>query len=1309
MKYILPLLLLWQMLATSFANVNTVYTHRQANIFPVTGVNVDGDLGDWQPAMFVQMYADEQLQDVYALRIAFGYDEQGVLVAGEVTDTTPLVNHTDPAIAPDSGWNGDALQLRFGHDAEFIHCTAWYFTDGKLPAMDTRYGMNYQNPVTRKGDASGWVYRQRERGYTVEGRIPWELLKGQAAPGATWQMTLQMLFSDAKGNAGHNFFDLIAEAGFHYQRPDAWGSAYFVKPAELAAKLAAQTAAETALFQKKKPTTTTGIAVHYKNPEKGFVGLAIAKPTGEIVRTLLAKVERDAGAQVEMWDGLDDDGRPVPAGAYRLKALTHPGIKPKFVVSVHNAGTPPWKTPDGTGAWGADHGVPLAAAHDEHGHTYLLWHVCEAADAMIAVDASGRKLWGNRMGWDSTLGGLQTALAYADGVLYVGRSGYSESERSGKRLRPKYTDGFVAFDAKTGRRIELPGGGHKVVSEWPPALGEKLDALGTATERLHGGRFPAGFANAHDDVANLVALTATPDRLYAALHLEDKIVAFDRQTLEQKETIPLPKPAGLAFDAQRNVLYAVSDQTVVAIESDQPPRPFVTGLEFPTGLALDADGTLYVAVRGKQMQVRVFDVVGTDRRAVRDDGAPGGRALPRLIRRIGKDGGRAWVGKYDPRGLLMPAGITVDARGQLWITEADDRPKRVSVWDAKTGKFLREYFGASAYAVMSAPNPEKFEEVYVHNVRWIVDYAKGTARPDATVWRDHWTAPTLNGPIASNGSTWRMSAYRGRKLAYNARCGLFLGEGHVFKPFFYAGHWTFPGEAPTGDEPAGPVSFYWRDQNGDGLVQPEEITRYPGRNLSNTNVGYFGGDMFPGGVFILGQYCSRDRFILRPSGIGSDGLPVYPPPSELEPIFLGNGPMTRLPFQAMIHPSFSPAHGDYEIFYGLAGVTEAGPGEGLYKFDRQGNILWRYARVALGFGLKAPLARAGDLFGALRITGVAQLSRANGGEIIGVGSYRGYHALLNEDGLFIDQIGYDGGRGPTPAFDTFFIENFSGALFKHPRTGKVYLFAGDTDARILELQGLDKIHRFDAGQLAVTTAQQQQALLASTTGGDASTDRTLRVKRGATNDTWTTIPLDETHAARVALAYDETNLYATFEVADDSPWRNDLKDWRTLFKTGDAVDIHLGILNPEPAGTKRKPQRGDVRVLIAPAPGDGLTVVGMWSRTPEGLAAEPYEYQSPTGKEAFERVAQLPGVTGRVTRQDQSYRIEVTLPWQELHLPAPPPNSLRQGDVGVLVSDTAGTRTALRRYLFNQDTAITFDVPSEVRVNCANWGTIHFE
>ncbi len=131
--------------------------------------------------------------------------------------------------------------------------------------------------------------------------------------------------------------------------------------------------------------------------------------------------------------------------------------------------------------------------------------------------------------------------------------------------------------------------------------------------------------------------------------------------------------------------------------------------------------------------------------------------------------------------------------------------------------------------------------------------------------------------------------------------------------------------------------------------------------------------------------------------------------------------------------------------------------------------------MAVNFGLKAPLAKPGDLFGALNTIGQAELPETNGGEVIAIGCYRGYFGFLNEDALFIDQVGHDIGRSPTPDFAIFFLESFSGYFLRHPRTGRLYLYAGDTGARILEVQGWEKIRRFDAGDLTLSEAQRQAA------------------------------------------------------------------------------------------------------------------------------------------------------------------------------------------------------------------------------------------
>ena len=64
-----------------------------------------------------------------------------------------------------------------------------------------------------------------------------------------------------------------------------------------------------------------------------------------------------------------------------------------------------------------------------------------------------------------------------------------------------------------------------------------------------------------------------------------------------------------------------------------------------------------------------------------------------FLRAIGKEGGRPWVGAWDPHGMLVPRGIAVTHEGRLWVAEDDGSPKRISVWDAQSGALLKDYLG----------------------------------------------------------------------------------------------------------------------------------------------------------------------------------------------------------------------------------------------------------------------------------------------------------------------------------------------------------------------------------------------------------------------------------------------------------------------------------------------------------------------------------------------------------------------------------------------------------------------------------------
>ena len=138
-------------------------------------------------------------------------------------------------------------------------------------------------------------------------------------------------------------------------------------------------------------------------------------------------------------------------------------------------------------------------------------------------------------------------------------------------------------------------------------------------------------------------------------------------------------------------------------------------------------------------------------------------------------------------------------------------------------------------------------------------------------------------------------------------------------------------------------------------------------------------------------------------------------------------------------------------------------------------------------------------------------------------------------------------------------------------------------------------------------------------------------------------------------------------------------------------------------------QPGDVRVLLAPTEdGKGTRAVAMWSKVPNGMVKETQLYKSPTGEESFERVAQLANVQSHLQKTKDHYVITAAIPWSDLGMTAPAQYAQMQGDVGVLLSDAGGTRTVLRRYLFNQDTAIVLDIPNEVRVVPSNWGNLVF-
>jgi len=108
-------------------------------------VVIDGDLRDWDLSAAITCVFDEALQPRFTVTVAAMYDSQALYISAHFVDDTPMLNRHDPAIEPNKGWDGDALQVRLCSDPKapyplpdmesdrVCHLTMWFFTDKQLP------------------------------------------------------------------------------------------------------------------------------------------------------------------------------------------------------------------------------------------------------------------------------------------------------------------------------------------------------------------------------------------------------------------------------------------------------------------------------------------------------------------------------------------------------------------------------------------------------------------------------------------------------------------------------------------------------------------------------------------------------------------------------------------------------------------------------------------------------------------------------------------------------------------------------------------------------------------------------------------------------------------------------------------------------------------------------------------------------------------------------------------------------------------------------------------------------------------------
>ncbi|MFW6162638.1 MAG: FlgD immunoglobulin-like domain containing protein, partial [Planctomycetota bacterium] len=1044
-------------------------------------VTVDGDLGEWDLSGAIDSAFDEALRPKFSLRFGLMYDAKALYVAARVVDDTPLRNRHDPAVEPDKGWAGDALQVRLCSDPDaayplpgsnshrICHLTLWRFTDKKLPVLHVQYGMDYHGTKVLTGKQSGLAFQADPdgKGYVLEGRIPWTLLNaGDSPPKANDRVALviQPLWSDGSGwKQVCTYNDVIRHAGFSFQGTAMWGQAVFSPRGNLAPSRRPRT------VQEAMTPLTLGLPL--PDPAARSLSAAVVDADGTLVRTLPVTT-LEAGARrrsVELrWDGLDDDGRPLPPGQYQVKMLSHRGVGQRWVTSLHSAGNPPWRTDDGTGGWGGDHGPPIAACSDGE-RVYLGWTISEAGWAVVGCRkefgpgktrtrdgvrtslAEGQKLWGQHQVLD--LGILVTAMATDGERLFVAQDG----KRWGQKNPKTFTAGVVLWDAKTGKPVNFPFGKRALVaSEWKVALRPERPPLWEAVRK--------GDVGPQDTRLNLVGIAVAGDTLFVSLRLEDRVAAFNWRTGKKLRDYAILRPAGLAAEKDGSVLVVSDDKLLRLDPASGKAAPVVVGLSGPWDVATGPEDRLYVTDCGEAMQVKVFD--------------PQGKPL----RTMGKAGGRPWVGRFEAQGLLKPSGITVDADGKVWVCEHDNSPRRITVW-RRDATLLAHLLGPGAYAVEGFADLQRPRWVNVHATLFDVDYETGQAKTLATLTRPNLTGLQFGHDGGNMGRALKFRHLdRGTFVVHTGRGAVLVyrldEETLVCHPLFAmgdTGHMRFHLPQSLRDDLGlkANQTIRWVDRNGDTFVQKAEIDVEP---IPTTLREYWG--PWVDEDLSFWNHRGNEIYHVAVREWLPNGVPVYPKTSEQSPLFETLGDQVHY-----VMP-------DGDSVYVLEQRKGDARGKGaewmaISRYALDGTRQWAYRNVWLGFGLEAPLATPGDVVGAMKFIGKARLD--DGPTLVAVNGYFGQFNVLSDEGLWVASLCKDNRYGPPAGPNTVWPENFSGWFFRHRGNGKVYLIAGDTDARIWEITGLETI-RTAITRVSLSEADHKQAVAAAMRRQGVSTE-----------------------------------------------------------------------------------------------------------------------------------------------------------------------------------------------------------------------------